>query len=148
MAKMGLTMKDDPVKVIDPGARAWGEAVEGFALSMEPVFLREDRSVVSNLSVVIRNVGAQEKSLPIPGWLHFYRVDLNAPLTAFGREMMKPERRSAVTDTALAPGALSETQIPVGSIFEMQTGRRYTATASCQLPDGATLRSNTIEFTA
>ncbi|MDE3197730.1 MAG: hypothetical protein KGN84_15380, partial [Acidobacteriota bacterium] len=127
MAKMGLTMKDDPVRVIDPASRVWGESAGGFALSIEPVYLPEDRSVVSNLSVVIRNVSGEAKSLKIPGWLHFYNVELNASMSAFGRELMKPERRGAITEAALAPGALSETQIPVGSIFMMRRGDRYTA---------------------
>ena len=147
MAKMGLTMKDDPVRVIDPAARQWGEAADGFALSIEPVYLREDRSVVSNLSVVIRNRGSEARSLKIPGWLHFFQVEVGAPLTAFGRELLRPERRKAEMDAPLEPGALVETQIPIGSIFEMQPGTRYRAQVTCQLPGGATLRSNTIEFT-
>lgn len=148
MAKMGLTMKDDPVRVVDPAARQWGESVDGFALSIEPVFLREDRSVVSNLSVVIRNVSSEAKSLTIPGWLHFFHVDVGAPLSAFGRELLKPERRKPALDVPLEPGALVEAQIPIGSIFETQRGTRYTARVSCELPGGATLRSNTSEFTA
>ncbi|MDE3196601.1 MAG: hypothetical protein KGN84_09675, partial [Acidobacteriota bacterium] len=100
------------------------------------------------LSVVIRNVSGEAKSLKIPGWLHFYNIELNASMSAFGRELMKPDRRGAITEATLAPGALSETQIPVGSIFMMRRGDRYTAQVSCTLPDGATLRSNTIEFTA
>ena len=140
-------MKDDPVRVVDPAARQWGESVDGFALSIEPVYLREDRSVVSNLSVVIRNVSGQAKSLTIPGWLHFFQVDVGAPLSAFGRELLRPERRKAEIDVPLAPGALAETQIPIGSIFEMRRGASCTARVSCELPSGATLRSNRIEFT-
>ena len=148
MAKMGLTMKDDPVRIVDPAARQWGEPAEGFALSIEPVYLREDLTVVSNLSVAIRNVSAEAKTLTIPGWLHFYKVDVGSPMSAFGRELLKPERRKPDTRIPLATGALAETQIPIGSVFEMQRGAPCTAKVSCELPGGTTLRSNTVEFVA
>lgn len=149
MARMGLTMKDDPVRVVDPAARAWGAPVDGYALSIEPVLLREDRGVVSNLSVVIRNITDEPRTLSVPGWLFFYNVEMSgAPMSPFGRELLKPERRKANIEVPFTPGGLNETQIPIGSIFAMRSRERYTAQVSCVLPGGAEMRSNQIEFTA
>jgi hypothetical protein len=150
MAKMGLSMRDDPKRVIDPGARQWGAPAEGLALSIESVLLREDRSVMSNLSVVLRNVGTETKSLVVPGWLFFFQVELTGPdgnatpLSPFGNELLKPSRRTDSIAVTLAPGELTETQIPIGSIFEMRARGDYGVAAWCELPGGAVLHSNPI----
>jgi hypothetical protein len=148
LAKMGLSMRDDPKRVIDVAARQWGEPVDGLALSLEPVLLREDRQVMSNLSVVLRNAGQETKSLEVPGWLFFLLVELTAPdgravpLSPFGAELLKPSRRTERIAVNLAPGGMVETQIPIGSIFEMRASGEYRASVSCELPGGAALRSN------
>ena len=153
MAKMGLSMRDDPKKVIDPGARQWGAPAEGLALSIESVLLREDRSVMSNLSVVLRNVGDATKSLVVPGWLFFFHVEITGPdgtpvpVSSFGGELLKPSRRTERIDVTLAPGALTETQIPVGSIFEMRAKGEYRIEAWCELPGQTRLKSNRISIT-
>ena len=87
---MGLSVRDDPKRVVDPETRQWGSPVDGFALSIESVLLREDRSVMSNLSVVLRNVSDATRSLAVPGWLFFFHVEMTAPdgmpvpVSAFG----------------------------------------------------------------
>jgi len=150
---MGLSVRDDPKRVVDPETRQWGSPVDGFALSIESVLLREDRSVMSNLSVVLRNVSAASKSLVVPGWLFFFHVEMTGPdgtpvpVSSFGGELLKPSRRTERIDVTLAPGALTETQIPVGSIFEMRAKGEYQIEAWCELPGEARLQSNQISIT-
>jgi hypothetical protein len=153
LARMGLSVRDDPKRVIDPATRQWGPAVDGLALSIEPVQLREDRSVMSNLSVVLRNVGDTAKSFVVPGWLFFFHVEMTGPdgkpvpVSPFGGELLKPSRRTERIEMTLAPGALTETQIPVGSIFEMRSKGDYRTDAWCELPGGDRLHSNRVAIT-
>lgn len=150
LARMGLSVRDDPKRVIDVAARQWGPVVDGLALSIESVLLREDRSVMSNLSVVLRNAGDEPKSLVVPGWLFFFHVELTgpegqpAPMSPFGKELLKPSRRTERIEVTLAPGGITETQIPIGSIFDMRAQGEYRVAAWCELPGGAKLNSNTI----
>ncbi len=137
---MGLTVRDDPPRVIDPAARAWGAAADGFALSIDPT--------PDGLSIVLRNVGTAPRTLVVPGWLAFYRIEIDAPPTPFLRELLKPERRTERVTVTLAPGELTETQAPLGSLFALKENKEYRVRVSCTLPDDATVVSNTIMLTA
>jgi hypothetical protein len=66
LANMGLVLRDDPPKVIDMAGRAWGEAVNGFALSIREI-PKEDPRQQAVLSVVIRNAGTEPKN-PKHSW--------------------------------------------------------------------------------
>jgi hypothetical protein len=138
---MGLTVRDDPPKSVDVASRAWGEIVDGFALSIaqEPGL---------TLSVVIRNSDPAAKTLTIPGWLHFYRLDIDAPLTAFGKRLLSPERESSKITATLKSGEPVETQVPIGALFEFKPAGAYRAAVSCELPGGKTLTSNSITIRA
>jgi hypothetical protein len=138
LAKMGLTVRDDPPKVIDVGARVWGEVVDDFALSIE--------QIPDSLSVVLRNIGASPRTLAIPGWLAFFKIEIGAPLTPFGRELLKPERQTERINRTVGPGELVETQIPIGSLFVLKQAAAYRTQVSCTLPDGQALLSNTISI--
>jgi hypothetical protein len=153
LAKMGLSVRDDPPKVIELTGRAWGDTVDGLALSVRQA-PNDDSSAVPALSVVLRNVGATPRRLTTPGWLFFFRIDMLGPdgapasLTPFGRELLRPERNTEKTTVALAPGEATETLLPVGSIFAMRAKGRYRVEASCQPPDAASaLRSNSVYLT-
>ena len=93
LAKMGIMVRDDPPKVIDVAARSWGDPVDGFVLSIEQI--AHDENAPPTLSVVLRNVSPAAQTLAIPGWLHYYHFDMTAPLSPFGRELLKPERSTA-----------------------------------------------------
>jgi hypothetical protein len=143
LAKMGIMVRDDPPKVIDVAARTWGDAMDGFALSIEQI-PHGDEDAPPSLSVVLRNVGDAAQTLEIPGWLHFYHFDLTAPLSPFGRELLKPERSSERLTVTLQPGETVDTQVPIGSIFTMKQKGEYRTRVSCTLPGGGALLSNTI----
>jgi hypothetical protein len=143
LAKMGLTVRDDPPRVIDAASRTWGDPADGFALSIEPL-PQEEQGAPPGLSVVLRNTGSMPQTISAPGWLAFFSVEIPAEPSPFGLELMKPERQTMRVTATLAPGELFETQIPVGSLFDLRTKGEYRTQVSCMLPDGATLVSNPV----
>ena len=151
MAKMGLSVKDDPRKIVDIAGREWGDPVDGLALS---VMLRpkEDPDELPAISVAIQNRGTLILRLPTLGWLHFFQVSLNdsrgaaVELTPYGRERMKPERMQALSEIVLEPGEATEADIPLGSIYQMGRGQ-YRVQASCETPSGVRASSNTLTLT-
>src|ERR1700722_268206 len=127
MAKMGLSVRDDPKKEVDVAGRTWGEPVNGLALS---VLLRakEDPDELPAVSIAILNRGPETKHLTTRGWMNFFSVSVlgpdgaPAPLTSYGAELMKPERQPAVSELVLATGEAVEADIPIGSIYQMRNG--------------------------
>jgi hypothetical protein len=146
LASMGLTVKDDRPKVIDVVNREWGEPAGGLAFSIKEA-AKEDPRQPPVLSVVLRNVGSERRLLSIPGWLFFCQIETGAPLTAYGRELPKPERRTEKIDFALGPGDATEADLPIGLLYEMRAPGTYTVRVSCQLPEGIPLSSNPINVT-
>ena len=121
-------------------ALEWGPAVAGLALSIREI-PHADPAAQPAVSVVLRNTGAAPKSLKVPGWLFFYQFEVRdnrepggtpAGMSPFGRELLKPARRTERLEIALAPGEATETQIPIGSIFNMPGRRRNRVRASCE----------------
>jgi hypothetical protein len=149
LAKMGLSVRDDPPKVVDLSVREFGEPQQGLALSIRQI-PRDDPDALASVSVVIRNVSQEVRTFVVPGWLAFYQFDVRmpdgspAPLTPFGRALAKPEHRNERSNVSLAPGALNETEVPLGSIFRLRRGAKYVVRASCEPAQGVTLRSNEI----
>ena len=147
MAKMGLMIRDDPPKVIDCAARQWGEAKAGWALSVEstPGTEKDDPPT---LSIVIRNVGTAKQTLTVPGWMHFYAVELHetngteVPMAPFGKTALDPSRRSHI-EAEIAPGEWVETMIPLGSFFNVRGKPGLLATARATVAPGIELLSNT-----
>jgi hypothetical protein len=92
------------------------------------------------LSVVLRNVSAQPLSLTIPGWLFFFQVEIDAPMSGYGQALLKPERRTEQIALTLKPGEPTETDIPVSLLFVNPSG--HYARVVCVLPDGSRLESN------
>ena len=122
LAKMGLSVKDDPPKVVDVAARAWGEIRHGLSLSICAV---DDHNpeALPHVSVVLQNVSSESKRLSIPDWALFYRFEVSepdgtqVPTSPFGLALLH-ELRPKLKDLLLAPGELVEAQIPIGSLFQ------------------------------
>lgn len=127
MAKMGLSVRDDPRKVVDVAGRAWGEPVDGLSLSVA-LRLKEDADELATVSAAIHNRTAETHRLLTRGWLDFLRVSVMnsdgvaAEMTPYGRELFKPERQRALSEVVLAPGEAVEADIPIGSIYRMPKG--------------------------
>jgi hypothetical protein len=143
IAKMGLTLKGDPPRKIHVEGREWGEPVDGIALSIQEI-LNTDPEQLPAISVVMKNTGPKLLQLTIPGWMHFYEVETTAELSAFGRQLLKPETRREKVEIALGQGDATETDVPIGSLYDMRPKNEYAVRVSCTLPDGAVVRSNRI----
>jgi hypothetical protein len=145
---MGLAVRDDPPKVIDFATRQWGAPQDGWMLSVETVPGR-DRGDLPSLSVVLRNASNEPKSVTVPGWIHFYSLEMRdshgneVPMAPFGRTALEPSRRTERIEAKIEPAGWTETVIPLGSFYNLrgQTGLRITARAT--VGDGLPLVSNT-----
>lgn len=148
---MGLTVRDDPKKVVDVAGRTWGQPVDDIALSMQ-LKAKEDPEELPAVSVAIRNVGAARRTLRTRGWLEFLKVTVrdssgtDAELTSYGREITKPEHAPSPKEVELEPGEATEADIPIGSIYRMKG--KYRVQASCTTPEGGRSVSNEIEVSA
>jgi hypothetical protein len=145
---MGLSVRDDPKKVVDIAGRQWGEPVRGLALSILLTPRKHDDEPYST-SVAIHNQSPETQRLMTPGWLNFFRVSVIASdgalaaMTPYGRELMKPERRPALSEVVLSPGEAIEVDIPLGTIFDVRRGQ-FRVHAACEAPGGGILTSNEI----
>jgi hypothetical protein len=149
---MGLTVRDDPKKVVDVAGRTWGEPVHGLALSVLLLERKHDDEPPS-VSVAIHNRSSEVQRLLTRGWLNYFRVSVvdaegaAAALTAYGSELMKPERLPESADVVLASGEAVEADIPVGLLFEMRRGE-FRVQAMCDAPGGGVITSNGIQVKA
>jgi hypothetical protein len=143
LANMGLILRDDPPKVIDMTGREFGEAVNGLELSIRE-FPKEDASEHAVLSVVIRNREREKKVFTVPGWLFFYEVQIDAPLSGYGDQVLKPERKTERFEVTLAANEAKETDVPLGLLYDLRAGGDYRVRVSARLADGAVLTSNEI----
>ncbi len=148
---MGLSVRDDPKKVVDVAGRVWGEPEDGIALSLQ-LRAKEDPEELPSVSVAIRNTGETKRTLRTRGWLNYFQVTLRnasgaeAELTSYGRELMKPEHAPRPVEVELEAGKALEADIPIGSIYRMKG--TYRAQASCETPEGRCAVSNEIEVRA
>jgi hypothetical protein len=145
MARMGLALRGDPPRSIDVTHREWGEPVDGVALSIREI-PREDPEQLVSVSAVMKNSGQKQIPLTIPGWLYFYQIEIDAPTTPYGRSLLNPKHRKEPLEILLGPGDATETDLPVGSIFELRPGKNYPMRVTSRLPDGALLRSNELSI--
>lgn len=153
LANLGLVLRDDPPKVIDVAGREWGPAAGGLAVSIREI-AKEDRGQPAVLSVVIRNEGPEPKDLVVPGWLFFYEAQVAGPdgsavpLSPYGSRFLKAERNSERLEVSLGSGEARETDLPLGTLYGMQSGISYRVRVQCRLKDGAMATSNEIAVRA
>ena len=152
MARLGLSMRDDPVRVIDLAARTWGTTVDWAAVSIE-LIEQSDSEALPSVSAVLRNSGKVPVDLVVPGWLFFFSATVVGPdgpvdLGPFGEQLLRPERRTERIEVHLQPGTGTEARIPIGQLFGLRAvasrRERYRVSVTCELPGGALVRSNEI----
>ena len=141
LAKMGLTLRGDPPRAIDITNREWGEPVDGVVLSIREI-PRESPEDLASVSAVMKNGGQKQFPLTIPGWLYFFRIEIEAPVTPYGRSLLNPKHRKESLNILLGPGDATETDLPVGSIFQLRAGQEYKVHVTCRLLDDTLLVSN------
>jgi hypothetical protein len=143
MANLGLFIRDDPPKVIDMTGREFGPAVNGLELSIREL-PKEEPGVHAVLSVVIRNRETEKKTFSIPGWLFFYEIQIDAPMSGYGNQVLKPERKTERFEVTLAPHEARETDVPLGLLYDLRAGGDYRMRVSARVADGAVVTSNEI----
>lgn len=147
LAKMGLSVKDDPRKVVDIAGRTWGSPVEGLVLSLA-LKKKEDPDELASVSVALHNTRPVPLSFVIHGWVNFFRVKVLSPdnseaeLAPYGREVFRTDHRPAATEITLAPGEALEADIPIGLIYRLKSGE-YRVEAFAEV-DGSRVVSNRI----
>ena len=127
---MGLVIHDEPIKVISAAGREWGPETGGLALSIQnmPSF---DSDAQPEITAAIINRGNTTQTLRIPGWLFYFEYEVTSAdgqpvqLSSFGRQLLRPERRTEDLEIPLAPGAHAATEIPIGSIFGLKAQTLY-----------------------
>jgi hypothetical protein len=142
LANMGLVLRDDPPKIIDITGREWGDTVDGLALSVREL-KREEPGQVAGISVVMKNVGTDPKTLDVPPWIFYYEIE-GLELTPYGRQSMNQDRKGKNIEVTLHPGDAIETDLPIATIYKMRAAGDYKVRVSCRLADGPVLRSNEI----
>jgi hypothetical protein len=142
LANMGLVIRDDPPKAIDVKGREWGEATDGLVLSIREL-VREEPRQVAGISVVMKNDGATVKTLQVPEWVHFYEIEGLEP-TAYGRQFLKPGREGKNMVVTMKPGDAVETDLPLGTIYNLRAAGEYRVRVSCRVEEDRVLRSNEI----
>ena len=147
LGMLGLILRGDPPRTIDMTDRVWGAAVQGFALSLREI-PRDDSEQLAAVSAVMKNTGNETLNFVFPGWMHFYAVQIAASQTPYGRSLLRPERSKERLEISVGPGDATETDIPVGSFYELKAKTEYVVSVTCALPDGTALRSNEIRLKA
>lgn len=138
LARMGLSVRDDPPKIIDLAGRQWGPERDGFALSLAQ---RDDI-----VSVILRNVAEAPAAVTAPAFESFFRLNVEgAKRTAFGRKLDAAENFNT-RKIQLAPGESVEAELPVETIYRLTRNFPYSIEAACGLPSGNNLVSNRIVF--
>jgi hypothetical protein len=142
MANLGLVIRDDPPKVIDMTGRVWGEPVDGLVLSIRELPREEERQV-AGISVVMKNEGAEAKTMRVPEGIFFYRVE-GLELSPYGRQFMNSQQKDKRIEVNPGPGEATETDLPLATIYNLKSAGNYNVRVSCELPGGALLKSNEI----
>jgi hypothetical protein len=147
LADMGIWIRFHDKRTEPPSeeGRTWGEAVDGFAISIAPA---HDDSV----SVLIKNTSAEEKRVAIPAWLNYLQIDLTsvegAPvsLKPYGKQFLESTKTQKLLDREFAAGKYMSIEIPIGALYDLKRPGAYRLALSCPVPGQATTRvvSNTI----
>jgi hypothetical protein len=148
LANMGIWIRLNDTRADPPPeqGRAWGRAVEEFALSLEAVD-------PDGLSVLIKNLGATDKRVSVPGWLNYFQVEIagpdgsSVPLKRYGERVLDDPRQSAVSPRKFPAGKSVAAEIPLGALYDLKAPGMYRVRVSCPVPgsaNGATLVSNEV----
>jgi hypothetical protein len=147
LADMGIWIRFHDKRTEPPTeeGRAWGPAVDGFALSLAP--LHEE-----SVSVLIKNNTDREERMLIPGWLRYLRTNITGPgnspvaLKPYGRQVLDSAQASKSVELVFPAGKHLFTEIPIGALFNLQGGGPYRVKVECAVPGhpSATLISNEV----
>jgi hypothetical protein len=146
LANMGIWIRlnDSRTEPPDEQGRLWGKPVNGFALSIEA-------SNLETLSILLKNVGSEDRKLTIPGWLSFYKIHIwtpfnqVAPMKAFGLETINSPANLAPVERVIPAGKSLAAEVPLSPLFDLRARGIWRILVTCEI-DGATLTSNELKI--
>lgn len=147
VGNMGLLARGDRPKVVELTGREWGAVVGGFSLSARQE-AKQDSEELPTVSAVLRNESPAPLTIHVPGWLAFYELRVlgpdgaEVPHSAYGTHLLNASKATENVELPLAAGAVTETILPVGSLYSMRVRGEYKVYVSCRLPDGTQITSN------
>lgn len=146
LADMGIWIRfNDPrTQPPDQEGRVWGLPANGFALSIEAGGL-------DSLSILLKNVGATDRRIVIPGWMNFYKFDVKtpfnkeAPMKSFGRDSINSEANTALVERVVPAGKSLSTDVPLAPLFDLRARGIWQFKVTCQI-EGTQLVSNELKY--
>ena len=127
---MGLVVHDEPMKVIGAEGREWGPPAHGLALSIQALHA-SDPEQLPEITAVIVNRSDGPQTLTVPGWLFYFDYEVESSpgvrveLSGFGRQLLRPERKTERLEIVLTAGGHAATEIPIGSLFGLRARTPY-----------------------
>jgi len=152
LANMGIWIRLNDKRTEPPPeeGRDWGEPAGNFALSLAS---RGDE----NVSILIKNLGATEIRAQLPGWLHYFKVEVIGPdggavaLKPFGKQALNDPHLARLVERSFPAGKYLATDIPVGALYDMRLTGVYRVMVSCPVPGQPNLpalHSNAVDITS
>jgi len=139
---MGLLARGDRPKVVDLTGREWGAAAGGLSLSVRQEAKQDDEELAT-IAVVLRNESPAPVNIAAAGWLAFYEIRVTGPdgaavpLSGYGEQLMKSSHATENLELALAPGAVTEAILPVGSLYSIRGSGEYRVRVACRVANEA-----------
>jgi hypothetical protein len=146
LANMGIWIRlnDSRTEPPDEEGRLWGQPVNGFAVSIEAGSL-------DGLSIVLKNLGSEDRKLSIPGWMSFYKIRIwtpfnqPAPMKQFGIQTISSPASLALVDRVFPAGKSHAANIPLAPLFDLRARGIWRIQVTCEI-DGSTLTSNELKI--
>lgn len=146
LANMGIWIRlhDSRTEPPDEQGRIWGQPVNGFALSIEA-------SSLEALSILLKNVGPEDRKLTIPGWISFYTIHIwtpfneVAPMKSFGLQTIDSPANLAPVERVFPAGQSLAADVPLAPLFDLRARGIWRILVTCEI-DGATLTSNELKI--
>jgi hypothetical protein len=146
LANMGIWIRlnDSRTEPPDEQGRLWGQPVNGFVVSIEAASL-------DALSILLKNVGTEDRKLSIPGWMSFYKIQIwtpfneVAPMKSFGLETIHSPANLAPVERVFPAGKFLAADVPLSPLFDLRARGIWRILVTCEI-DGATVTSNELKI--
>lgn len=134
MGLLGFAVHDSNEPRIADSLRAWGPVHEGLVLSAH--------QAQQDLSIALKNVGAEDRILLLTDWMGFYRIEMDAAPNQYAELSQKQAAAKAKNKVTIPAGRFVETDMPLNLLYKLQRGKTYKARVTCELG----LVSNEVEI--
>ena len=134
LANMGLVVADTHEMRVAEELRTWGTSHEGLALGIA--------LIENDLSIALKNLGENDRTLYIGDWIAFYTVITDAPVSSYGELLRQAAAAKPRRQITIPAGKFIETDLPIERLYSFERNRTYSVAVECPLK----LKSNTVEI--